>query len=330
MSKAELSAAFAAAKRQQAQLGGPLGLDSFLDAWVEQQRKHERQQQQQHEAASRWGTLKHWVQSRTGSRAASRAVSRGVSPCSSPAAPLAVEQQPAAGKWGVLKQWVQSRSSSRAGSRLASPALSPEDKQQQAGQQQRHQQAGQQQRHQQAAGDSIEAEAADSSLPFAAQLSLAAAACNVNGSSRSTALQPEAPHTPQAGTHALDALPAAAAAAGSDSPSSHVASSSLPIGSRRGMLLLPCGASCPAVWIGQRVAREMVPNGLPGLLGGFCAWQPVQTGAPQQLKGLKRLVPARPGVYEWGVRLPQRSGGGSRDKGYCPVLAFYLGKAGGS
>jgi hypothetical protein len=99
------------------------------------------------------------------------------------------------------------------------------------------------------------------------------------------------------------------------------------------------------------------------LLDGFGPWMPVSL-QPTLLKRLKAVIPAKPGLYEWGVRLPAgttaadlaaaaaagapataashsigvrtRSGTRGLAQGqahstveYGPVICFYLGKAGG-
>jgi len=55
------------------------------------------------------------------------------------------------------------------------------------------------------------------------------------------------------------------------------------------------------VRVGARLARESVPDDLPGVLEGFSQWMPAD---PQQLKRLKRAVLAKPGLYEVGANRP--------------------------
>jgi hypothetical protein len=115
----------------------------------------------------------------------------------------------------------------------------------------------------------------------------------------------------------------------------------------------------------NRTARELVDHSCDGLLDGFGPWMPVSL-QPGRLKRLKTAIPAKPGLYEWGVRLPVgttaadlaaaaagglaavHAGGSSRSASsgvrtrsgavglqqvqpaamYGPVICFYLGKAG--
>jgi hypothetical protein len=53
----------------------------------------------------------------------------------------------------------------------------------------------------------------------------------------------------------------------------------------------------------SRAARELVDHSCTGLLDGFGPWVPVSL-QPGRLKRLKTAIPAKPGLYEWGVRLP--------------------------
>jgi hypothetical protein len=115
----------------------------------------------------------------------------------------------------------------------------------------------------------------------------------------------------------------------------------------------------------SRTARELVVHSCCGLLDDFGPWMPVSL-QPGRLKRLKTAIPAKPGLYEWGVRMPvgttaadraaaaasglaavnadgsckiagsgvrTRSGAGGLQQGqptaeYGPVVCFYLGKAG--
>ncbi|KAG2484120.1 hypothetical protein HYH03_017070 [Edaphochlamys debaryana] len=80
------------------------------------------------------------------------------------------------------------------------------------------------------------------------------------------------------------------------------------------------GALAPAVSVfgDGRLSRERdVEDDDPRFFAGFSPWARVLPGDEGALKRVR--PPARPGVYEWGVRLP----GGTR------VTAFYLGQAGG-
>lgn len=96
------------------------------------------------------------------------------------------------------------------------------------------------------------------------------------------------------------------------------------------MQTAPCSAGVPATaaaacavtpWhpristIGGRRVREYIHDYEPSLFSGFTAWVAVHHA---RLKAIKRDIPNRPGLYEWGAVLP----------GSSQVVAFYLGKAG--
>lgn len=94
-----------------------------------------------------------------------------------------------------------------------------------------------------------------------------------------------------------------------------------------------------------RLVRELLDHNHPDLFAGFSPWVPVSI-TPAILKQLKRQIPARPGIYEWGARMPLRGGAGthastvaepvrkpsimgSSGLEYGPVVCFYMGKTGG-
>lgn len=97
--------------------------------------------------------------------------------------------------------------------------------------------------------------------------------------------------------------------------------------------------------VGGRQVREFVPDDLPDLFAGFSAWTPVSI-TPAILRQLKKKIPAAPGVYEWGARMPVIAStavtastagtAGLESAGaaavftvqYGPVSCFYMGKAG--
>jgi len=113
-------------------------------------------------------------------------------------------------------------------------------------------------------------------------------------------------------------------------------------GTARVLLSLP--ASVTALVAGRQL-REAVTDDAQ-LLRGFGPWLPV-TLLPGDLKRLKKVIPAKSGLYEWGARLPvdlypaaavQQSGAamtlppsssrGPLQRQLGPVVCFYLGKAG--
>eukprot|EP00879_Flechtneria_rotunda_P001218 GHRR01001365.1.p1 GENE.GHRR01001365.1~~GHRR01001365.1.p1 ORF type:complete len:915 (+),score=385.62 GHRR01001365.1:1991-4735(+) len=119
--------------------------------------------------------------------------------------------------------------------------------------------------------------------------------------------------------------------------------------------------------ISGRMPRECLADEYSGVLSGFSSWVPV-TLQPGHLKQTKKAIPAKAGLYEWGVRWPANdplpvdaaeaaaalsNGGavkvrvhaemvtaakvqladvspwkGQADKCYGPVVGFYMGKAG--
>jgi hypothetical protein len=366
MSKAELSAAWKHYKatgqlpgqllQQQQQLAAEAAAD-----WLPPVQQHSQQQQQQllgkPAGSVKWASLKDWVQrtSRASSRAVSRVVSRVVSPAATP--------QPSPGGKARATRHHQQQQVSIEGHGAAAAAVAADGRC--------------------SIGGFVTATAAvaGASVPAgqwleldreqyeAQQQAILEQQLQAAEEELKQQQQQHRHHSQQQGqwqwpnpaTQTGPLLSSSSSSSGSSSSSQPPASSS--------------SAAPPGKYAGaasqqhcsNRTARELVDHSCHGLLDGFGPWMPVslQSG---RLKRLKTDIPAKPGLYEWGVRLPVgttaadlaaaaaaadglaavHAGGSSRSASsgvrtrsgagglqqvqpaaeYGPVICFYLGKAG--
>lgn len=222
-------------------------------------------------------------------------------------------QQPKLGKWGTIKEWVRSRTSSRATSRVVSPSETPQPspgvKAKPAKPQQEIASLANA-----AAGNGFSV-----AIPVDAGCVAVSAACMEVGcldpaSSAEVVQQQQLIAMQMQAEQQQQQLPAgeqhhnvaaASAAAPENTASWHWTSSSSSTSSRPFSSLTVSSSSTTAAAPATRcrAARELVPHDSPGLLDQFGPWMPASLHRGR-LKQLKTAIPAKPGLYEWGVRLP--------------------------
>jgi len=266
------------------------------------------------------------------------------------------KQSSITGKWTGLKEWVQSRVSSRANSRAASRATSPNSSpgplRQVRHLYQRQQQQQQQQHYMHQVPDKI-------AWPQAAMV--ACAGQLVQPASNSTPTDYMEQQQDLLELQLQEAQTAQEAAAAEivihQQQQQEVANNWQASSISR--LFVPSQAAAVPDTPGGRKLRECV-NDDDELLEGFGPWEPVNLH-PSQLKQLKKMIPAKSGLYEWGARLPRQlyrsaapgtsslavphpaatgpttaaeqavaagPSGDQEPEGLGPVVCFYLGKAG--
>jgi hypothetical protein len=259
------------------------------------------------------------------------------------------KQSSITGKWSELKEWVQSRVSSRANSRAASRATSPNS----SPGRHLYQRQQQQQHYMHQVPDKI-------AWPQAAMVACAGQLVQPASNSTPTDYMEQQQDLLELQLQEAQAAQEAAAAAGiviHQQQQQEVANNWQ--ASSIGRLFVSSQAAAVPDTPGGRTIRECV-NDDDELLEGFGPWEPV-TLHPSQLKQLKQMIPAKAGLYEWGVRLPQQlyrsagpgtsslagphpaatgpttaaeqavaagPSGDQEPEGLGPVVCFYLGKAG--
>jgi hypothetical protein len=303
MSKAQLSAAwkhYKATGQLPSQLQQQLDTQPAADCTPSgqqprplQAQQHHHQQQQEHPAGShKWATLKDWVQrtSRASSRAVSRAMSRVVSPAASPQPSPGAKARPKRQQQQLHATDIQDEAAAAAMADAVNSSCSM--------------------------GGFVAAEAV-AAAPAGHWLELDSAGCHAyqrqvrleqqlqeNQQDLSNQQQHRQPgQQPASGQQQKQRQRPSAAVLSASHASSH--SSSRPSGSAISNASRSSTNSKPPVSSVQmsRTAREVVDHSCPGLLDGFGPWMPVSL-QPCLLKHLKTAIPAKPGLYEWGVRLP--------------------------
>lgn len=326
----------------------PQRLQQDLDAVRTQALLHQqgKQQQQQQKGPTKWDAVKEWVvsHSRAGSRAVSRVVSRAVS---------------------------------RAVSRVASPEASPQSikgPQAAAGRDQQVRQQGQ------SAGiidtRCIEHDTYHTSLQHAFAAAAAAdphldqhadSCCSSSHCVAEQMLEPDdqLDHWQQQQQHMLDMQILEAQSQQKWQPQAvcnkhlkvpDIVSQPIAVDAAAGLAAelqhWPAGSSAmpdTTRTAAGRLLRELLPDDCQDLFAGFTTWTHVSI-TPAILKQLKRKIPAQPGVYEWGARMPLANsthgnlgkvalGATAREVmgvaaaactkvEYGPIVCFYMGKAG--